>query len=121
SADIKARLSSNENSFGPSDKAKKAIMEAIEKSYQYPNKYLAELIEKIAAYEQLSSESVMLGAGSGPLLQAAAIYFARNGGTIVSGDPTYRNISNDIESHFKATWKRIPLTADYKLDLDAKE
>lgn len=120
-ADVKARLSSNENPFGPSDKAKKAIIEAIEKSYQYPNKYLSELSEKIASHEQLSAEHVLLGAGSGPLLQAAAIYFGRNGGTIVSGDPTYGNIPNDMESHFNTQWKRIPLTADYKLDLDAME
>jgi histidinol-phosphate aminotransferase len=120
-ADIKARLSSNENPFGPSEKAKKALAEAIEKSYQYPMKTLKELSEKIAAYEGLKPENVMLGAGSGPLLQAAVVHFGKMGGNLVSGDPTYGNIPSDMTEHFKTSWKQVPLTADYKLDLDAME
>src|SRR5688572_2001655 len=120
-ADIKARLSANENPFGPSEKAKKALMEAIDKSYQYPMKSLKELAENIAAYEGLAPESIMLGAGSGPLLQAAVVHFGKMGGNLVSGDPTYGNIPNDMSEHFKTTWKKVPLTAEYKLDLDAME
>lgn len=120
-ADIKARLSANENPFGPSEKAKKALMEAIDKSYQYPMKSLMELTEKIAEFEGLKTENVMLGAGSGPLLQAAVVHFGKMGGNLISGDPTYGNIPNDMSEHFKTTWKKVPLTSDYKLDLDAME
>ena len=119
--DLKARLSSNENPFGPSLKAKKAIQEAIDKSYQYPRKYTGALAEKIAEYEGLATEQVVLGAGSGPLLQAAAIYFGLNGGNIISGDPTYDNIPEDAEAYFKTKWVKVPLTKDLKLDLDAME
>src|SRR6187455_125199 len=69
-ADVKARLSANENPFGPSAKAKQALMDAIDKSYQYPMKSLMSLTENIATYEGLKPENVLLGAGSGPLLQA---------------------------------------------------
>lgn len=120
-ADLKARLSANENPFGPSGKAKKALVEAIDKSYQYPMKSLMTLTEKIAAYEELKTENVMLGAGSGPLLQAAVAYFGKMGGNLISGDPTYGNIPNDMTEYFKTTWKQVPLTSDYKLDLDAME
>lgn len=120
-ADVKARLSANENPFGPSAKAKKALIDAVEKSYQYPMKSLMELTEKIATFEGLKPENVMLGAGSGPLLQAAVIHFGKMGGNLVSGDPTYGNIPNDMTEHFNTTWKKVPLTADYKLDLDAME
>ncbi len=120
-ADIKARLSANENPFGPSEKAKKALIEAIDKSYQYPMKTLQTLAEKIAEYEQLKAENVMLGAGSGPLLQAAVAYFGKMGGNLVSGDPTYGNIPQDMSEYFSTTWKKVPLTSDYKLDLDAME
>jgi hypothetical protein len=34
--ELKARLLANENPFGPSPAAKKAIQDAIDKSYQYP-------------------------------------------------------------------------------------
>lgn len=120
-ADIKARLSANENPFGPSAKAKKALMDAIDKSYQYPMKSLMELTEKIATYEGLKPENVMLGAGSGPLLQAAVVHFGKMGGNFVSGDPTYGNIPNDMTEHFNTQWKKVPLTSDYKLDLEAME
>lgn len=120
-ADVKARLSANENPFGPSEKAKKALMDAVNKSYQYPMKSLQELSEKIATYEGLAAENIMLGAGSGPLLQAAVVHFGKMGGNLVSGDPTYGNIPNDMSEFFKTTWKKVPLTAEYKLDLDAME
>jgi histidinol-phosphate aminotransferase len=120
-ADIKARLSANENPFGPSEKAKKALMEAIDKSYQYPMKSLMQLTENIAEFEGLKPENVMLGAGSGPLLQAAVVHFGKMGGNLVSGDPTYGNIPSDMSEYFKTTWKKVPLTSDYKLDLDAME
>ena len=120
-ADIKARLSANENPFGPSEKAKKALIDAIDKSYQYPMKSLMTLTENIATYEGVKPENVMLGAGSGPLLQAAVAYFGKMGGNLISGDPTYGNIPNDMTEYFKTTWKKVPLTSDYKLDLDAME
>ena len=119
--DIKARLSANENPFGPSEKAKKALIDAIDKSYQYPMKSLMTLTENIATYEGVKPENVMLGAGSGPLLQAAVAYFGKMGGNLISGDPTYGNIPNDMTEYFKTTWKKVPLTSDYKLDLDAME
>ena len=120
-ADIKARLSANENPFGPSDKAKKALLEAVDKSYQYPMKSLMTLTEKIAEYEGLTAENVMLSAGSGPLLQAAVAHFGSMGGNLVSGDPTYGNIPNDMTEYFKTEWKKVPLTTDYKLDLEGME
>lgn len=120
-ADVKARLSANENPFGPSEKAKKAIVEAIDKSYQYPMRNLEQLTGKIATYEGLTPEHIMLGAGSGPLLQATVVYFGKMGGNIVSGDPTYGNIPQDMSEFFKTEWKKVPLTTDYKLDLDAME
>jgi histidinol-phosphate aminotransferase len=96
-------------------------MDAIDKSYQYPMKSLMELTEKIAEYEGLKKENVMLSAGSGPMLQAAVVHFGKMGGNLISGDPTYGNIPNDMTEFFKTDWKKVPLTADYKLDLDAME
>src|SRR5690349_21472919 len=64
----KTRLFANENPFGPSEKAKKAIVDALGKSYQYPFTALFELQGKIAVHEGVKPEQVMLGAGSSPLL-----------------------------------------------------
>jgi histidinol-phosphate aminotransferase len=115
-----ARLSANENPFGPSVKAKKAIQDALDGSYQYPFMRMHELTDKISAYEGIKQGNILLEAGSSPLLLAAAIYYARNGGEIISGEVSYNDLPSSAEKH-GATWIKVPLTADYKLDLDAVE
>jgi len=117
---IKTRLSANENPFGPSDSAKKAISEALSSSYKYGFMENRTLAEKITAKYGVNKEMILLGAGSTPLLRASAIHFSKEGGNIVTGDPSYE----DLPSHattFNTKWVKVPLTADYKLDLDAME
>src|SRR4051794_8257827 len=70
----KTRLFANENPFGPSEKAKKAIVDAMAKCYQYPFTALFELQAKIAAFEGVTPEQVVLGAGSSPLLRGTALH-----------------------------------------------
>jgi len=117
---IKARLSANENPFGPSPAAKKAIQEALDTSYQYPFMHMRELTGKIADYEGIKQENILMDAGSSPLLLAAAIFYGKNGAEIISGDPSYSDLPSDAEK-LGAKWTKVPLTADYKLDLDAME
>jgi len=117
---LKARLFANENPFGPSAKAKKAIEDALATSYQYPMRYIEQLTKMIAEKEEVKPEQVMLSSGSSPLLQAAAIYFTLKPGTIISGDPTYEDLPHKAET-LGAKWQKIPLTSDYKLDLPAME
>ena len=118
--ELKARLFANENPFGPSPKAKQAIEEAMATSYQYPFMYSRELGQKIADFEGLNAHQIMLGAGSSPLLMAAAICFSKDNGNIVTGDPTYEDLPSKTQP-FHEKWIKVPLTADYKLDLDAME
>lgn len=118
--DLKARLFANENPFGPSDKAKKAITDAMTKSYQYPFMYFSDLYQMIADREGIKPENILFGAGSSPLLMAAAMYFSKPGGNIVSGDPSYEDLPTKA-TRFNEKWVKVPLTADYKLDLDAME
>lgn len=117
---LKARLFANENPFGPSEKAKKAIIDSLSTSFRYPFIHARQLVEKITAFEGLGEDMVALGAGSSPLLHAAAMYFMRNGGSIISGDPSYADLPEHVES-VKGKWVKVPLTADYKLDLAAME
>jgi len=118
--ELKARLFANENPFGPSEKAKKAIMEALPKSYQYPFMYLRDIYQKIADYEGVKPDNILMAAGSSPLLQASAICFSKPGGNIISGDPSYEDLPSKA-ARFNEKWVKVPLTADYKLDLDAME
>src|SRR4051794_19413048 len=117
-AALKARLLANENPFGPSAKAKKAIAEAIDLSYQYPFRSEKLLEAKILEYEGLREGQLLMAAGSSPLLLAAALCFGK--GTIVSANPTYEDLLKHAEQ-LGTKVVRVPLTADYVFDLDAME
>jgi len=118
--DLKARLLANENPFGPSAAAKKAIADALDKSYQYPFMLTSQLTGKIAAYEGIAMKNIIVDSGSTPLLHAAALCFTKGGKSVITGDPSYDDLPTYAEE-FDGKWIKVPLTADYKLDLDAME
>jgi len=117
---LKARLFANENPFGPSAKAKQAIMAALDKCYQYPFLSFKNLTEQIMAYEGLAKEQISIAPGSTTLLGASAVHFGKKGGGIISGDPSYEDLPSRAEK-LESKWVKVPLTSDYKLDLDAME
>lgn len=114
---MKARLIFNENPFGPSDKAKQVMMDSMSSSYQYAFNENETLKKMIADYEGITPDHILLGAGSSPLLMAAAIYFTKNGGSIVTCDPTFDSLPAAAEA-LQGKWVKVPLTNDYKFDLD---
>ena len=118
--DIKARLGANENPFGPSAKARKAIQDAVADGCRYPFMPARELVTKIAQQEGIQPMQLIMAAGSSPLLLAAAMYYSKDGGNIITGDPSYQDLPEKAEQ-FKARIVKVPLTADYKLDLKAME
>jgi len=119
--ELKARLFANENPFGPSPKAKQAIQDAMAQSYQYPFMFAKDFMQTLATAEGLAPENLMISAGSSEILLAAAILFSQKpGSNVVAGDPSYEDLPSTMEE-MKATWKKVPLTATYKLDLDAME
>ncbi len=118
---IKARLSANENPFGPSEKARKAIVEALPESYLYPRQHLMEFRKMIAETEGVSEEHIMLGAGSGELLTSTALYYTFTGGPgthIVSGDPSYMQLIR-AATQIGCGWEKVPLNKQYDYDLEA--
>ncbi len=117
---LKARLFANENPFGPSQKAKQAIIDSLSQSYQYPIASMEALTNRIIEFEGLAKDTVLISAGSSPILHAAAMAYCKEGDSVISADPSY----TDLPEHavdFKAKWVKVPLTSDYKLDLDAME
>src|ERR1700710_1744989 len=117
-AAIKSRLMFNENPFGPSAKAKQAIRDAIDKSYQYAWQAPKVMSDKICAFEGINADQLVMDSGSSPLLLSAAIAFGK--GNIVSANPTYEDLLKHAEA-LGTKVMRVPLTADYKFDLDAIE
>lgn len=116
--EIKSRLCFNENPFGPSAKAKQAIADAVNKSYQYPLYADQIMTEKIAAFEGIDEKQILIDAGSSPLLLAAAQTYGK--GVIVSANPTYEDLLKHAEA-LGTKVQRVALTPDYKFDLEAIE
>ncbi|GAA4406978.1 histidinol-phosphate transaminase [Nibrella viscosa] len=122
-AGLKARLSANENPYGPSPKAIKAIAEASSEGFLYPFQYAGELKKMIAAQEGVPESHILLSAGSGSLLTAAALYYTykQPGGAILSADPTYEQLMRAAVAH-GAGWEKVPLTGgSYDHDLAEME
>lgn len=117
---LKARLFANENPFGPSTKAKQAITESLNNCCRYSIREINAFTEKIAAHEGLNKDSVMLSAGSSGILMGAAAYYSIGGGSVVTALPSYEDLPEHVET-FGGKCIRVPVTADYKLDLDAME
>lgn len=117
---IKARLSANENPYGPSDNTRNAISNAISYGNRYGHEDAARLIELLAEKEGVSAAHIMLGPGSTDLLEKTAISSFLKGGNIVSADPSYMSMINTTRA-IGGTWKPVPLLPDYAHDLDAME
>lgn len=117
---IKARLSANENPYGPSPKALKTITEAAPDGYLYAMEYARQFRKLVADTEGVPEEYVLLGAGSGELLTAAALWAAYRpnaGRTIVAPDPTFDALPRSVVKH-GVTMDRVPLVAADGYDIN---
>jgi len=116
--EIKARLSANENPWGPSKKAVAAIAESATKGNRYVYNSSREMEELLAKKEGVSPDHILLSAGSTDILEKIAIALCMKGGNVVSADPSYLSLVKTATA-IGATWKNIPLTSDYAHDVDA--
>lgn len=104
----KVRLNSNENPYGPSDKAKKAVIDILSEGNRYAFNELDDLRKTIAQKNGVDPSFVLLGAGSGELLVQTGIAFGINGGRVLSGYPTFTLLMSYAEQ-MGATWDRVDL------------
>ena len=109
-------LNSNENAYGPSPMARKAIMQHYLKSNRYPDDYIPLLKKKIAEHWNVNVENILLGAGSSDIIGLACQYVAKTKGDIITAEPSYR-VWNNQASAFGLSFKRIPLSDERKTDL----
>lgn len=108
STNHKVRLNSNENPYGPSEKAKKAVMDVLSKGNRYAFEELEELKKLIAAKEGVDASYILLGAGSGELLCQTGIAYGLEGGRVLSAYPTFPLLMN-YATQMKANWDKVDL------------
>jgi histidinol-phosphate aminotransferase len=109
-------LNSNENAYGPSPLAQKAILEAYRKSNRYPDDYLPVLKKKIAEHWNVGVENILLGAGSSDIIGLACQHASKTKGHILTSEPSYK-VWNGQASSYGCSFNRIPLTSEKKTDV----
>ncbi|HSS21714.1 MAG TPA: histidinol-phosphate transaminase [Pyrinomonadaceae bacterium] len=110
------RLSSNENPYGPSPLAIKAMTDAFSLAWRYPDEHERYLVESLAKLHGVSTDEILLGNGSGEILKVAAAAFTAPGKKLVVPDPTFEAILAHARAA-KADVVKVALTADYSHDL----
>jgi histidinol-phosphate aminotransferase len=137
------RLSSNENPYGPSPMATKAMTDAFGLAWRYPDEHTDMLIEMLAGINGVNRDQILLGNGSGEILKlcaaaftgpvsksdgareitlarptrGAALSFKLGRGKLVVADPTFEAILNHATVS-GAEVVKVPLTARFAHDLD---
>lgn len=112
------RISGNENAFGYSQMAMMAIMQELPDINRYQWEETMELIEAISMREMVPTEYVVPTAGSGPVLQMAAMAYAAPGKNVVSVEPGYTQLIRSFKA-FGGDTKIVPLNDKLEYDLDA--
>lgn len=115
---MKARLLANENPWGPSKKAQAAIAAAAVKGNRYVYKSALKMVEILAKKEGVPADHIMIAPGSTDVLEKVAFVLCRQGGNVISADPSYMSLVNTATT-IGATWKNIKLKTDYAHDLPA--
>ena len=111
------RLSSNENPYGPSPKALKAMNDVFNLACRYPDEHNDLLIDAIAKLNGVNHDQILLGDGSSEILQLCADTFTGPGrGNLVAADPTFEAILNNAAIN-GAEVVKVPLTPTFGHDL----
>lgn len=137
---IVVRLNSNENPYGPSPQALKAMTDAFGLAWRYPDEHADTLIETIAKINGVNRDQIILGDGSGEILKICAsaftgstddssravelakptrgpaLQFVPGRGTLVAADPTFEAILNHARVN-RAHVVTVPLNRAYGHDL----
>lgn len=111
------KMASNENPLGPSPLAVEKIKETLDKIHFYPDSNNFYLKKKLAEFNNINEDCIVIGNGSDELLKLLAEAFLTPEDEVIFGDPSF------VEYEFTATImgaKCIPVPLkDFRHDLEA--
>jgi histidinol-phosphate aminotransferase len=113
-------LNNNENPYGPSPAARRAILASAGAACRYADDAERELITTLADYQHLGPAQIVLGSGSTEILSMAAILAAEGGpgGELVAAQPTFEQLP-EFAARIGVATKWVPLDAAHAHDLPA--
>lgn len=115
--DSLTKLDAGENTFGPSPKVKKTLGEFAGYQY-YPDPEYKELRKMLAAYTNVSYDSVVVGNGGDEIIDLLTRLTLEPGDEIINLTPTFSSYALSTKlSHGKVII--VPRGADYEVDINA--
>lgn len=94
-----ARLGANENLFGPSSKAVKAMQRAAAEIWKYGDPECFDLRAALAAYHGVGMETIVVGAGIDGLLGSLVRLFVAPGDPVVTSDGAYPTFAYHVAGY----------------------
>lgn len=112
------RLGSNENPYGPSALARKALQDDMNEFNRYAFEPVQEFKKVLAEKEGVSPDHIMVVNGSSETLCLTGMAIALEGGAVLSAFPTFRSLM-DYAEKLHARWDKVDLDEFHKHDLNA--
>ncbi|HXV65252.1 MAG TPA: histidinol-phosphate transaminase [Vicinamibacteria bacterium] len=115
--DAFAKLSSNENPWGPYD----SVMKAMNRAFKYANRYGypdGNLVEEIAAHHGVETENLLITAGSGEVLDVVGTTFLAGDKKVLGVEPSYGSVYRHA-TNIKSEAVLLPLLEDLRQDIPA--
>ncbi|MBI3484451.1 MAG: histidinol-phosphate transaminase [Acidobacteria bacterium] len=112
------QLNSNENPYGPSEKARAAMTRSQAVAARYPDAFETQMAEEIAKLHGVPAENVVLGCGSGEILRMADMAFLSPEKNVVVAEPTFEAVLAYARVA-RGEGIKVPHTADFRHDLPA--
>ncbi len=109
------KIGNNENNWGPPQ----SVMSAMNHAWKYVGRYGypdGNIVQTIAEHHGVKPENVLLGAGSGEILDVVGTTFLLGNKKVVGVDPSYGSVYQHA-SAIKAEAIKLPLTKDYRQDM----
>jgi len=113
--DAFAKLSFNENNYGPPE----SVLKAMTQAFKYANRYGypdGDIVQEIAKHHGVEPSNVLLGAGSGEILDVACTALLMDDRKVVGSEPSY-NVLYSTATALKADQIKLPLLKDYRQDI----
>lgn len=113
-----SKLASNENRLGCSPKVEPAVMEALREIQDYPDPISRKLSAMLAEKNGVKPESIVVAAGSESIIAILCRTFFLNNEEAITADATF--VGFFVQANIRGiSMKKIPVTGDYRFDLDA--
>lgn len=113
-----SKLASNENPLGPSPFAIQKMTNALWEVHRYPDMNAYAVKSALARLYKLKKENIILGNGSEGIMAYIARAFVQPGHEILTSQNTFIGfyiIARSVGAHLKT----VPLTKDYRFDVEA--